>query len=171
MARPTRGRGGRLRKTWSSMSVLSPTAITTTQSILGSMTVAAGGGIEATILRCRGQLLCSAVPDAGTDQAMLALGLMVITSSALAVGGVSVPGPIEDVDSDSWLWHRYVPFDAIAAASGIDRLGSLVERVEIDAKAMRRVPEDSALALVGQIDTSLFVNVTVSGGMRVLLGV
>ena len=170
MAKATRGRGARLRKTWSAMTLLSPTALSTTQSVLGSVSIASGSALEATVLRCRGQLLCFAIPDASTDSAVLGLGLIVVTASALAVGGVSVPGPLEDQESDSWLWHQYIPFDAIAANAGIDRLGSLVARVDVDAKAMRKVPGDSAVVLMGQLNTSTMASVQVTGGIRMLFG-
>ena len=164
------GRGARLRKTWQAITPFPNVTVGITQVILGSLSLALGSVVEATVLRCRGALLCHAVPDAAGDAGVLGLGIMVVRTSAALVGGVSVPGPIDDDGSDSWLWHQYVPFDAINATGAVNLLGSLVARVEIDAKAMRKLPEDSTVALIGQMSAGLFSTVEVGGGMRILVG-
>ena len=166
------GRGARLRKSWSAMTVADVVVMSTTQAVIGSVSLGAGSGLEATVLRSRGELLVTASPDDVADSDILGLGLIVVRAAALAAGGVSVPGPILDQSSDSWLWHQYVPLDAFGASTEATARtgGSAWSRVVVDAKAMRRLPEDSAVVLVGELTSGDFASVIVSGGVRFLLG-
>jgi len=176
MARATRGssRGSRLRKSWSAIGVINDVTISATQLVLGSVTLVEGAGQDATVLRCRGNLLITATPDAATDSDVIAFGIGVVTVNALTVGGTSVPGPLESMGWDGWLWHQFVPMDAFGA-SGVatNMAGKAIatsHRVEIDAKAMRRLPQDNAVILVAELSIGDFASVEVSGGMRVLIG-
>jgi len=136
---------------------------------MASISNAAGSGLDQTILRCRGEFLIHGIPDAASDVELAGIGLCVVTAQALAVGGTSVPGPIADDESDAWLWHQYIPMDAIGAtAAAGDNIG-LVHRFTLDAKAMRKLPEDFALILVAEL-TDASMPTELRGGMRVLLG-
>ncbi len=166
------GRGSRLRKTWQAIPVADNAIASTTQQAIGSITIAEGSALEATILRSRGELLITATPDAGGDSDVLGLGIVVVRANALAVAGVALPGPIADQGSDSWLWHAYIPLDAFGAANeaAAQLVNSCQTRVMIDSKAMRKLPEDSAVVLMFELLTGDFAVVNVSGGCRFLLG-
>jgi len=168
MAR-TRGRSSRLSKSWTNMTVADRVTIGTTQTVIGSVTIAEGAGQANTLLRSRGGLMVWGEPDASTDSDVCALGLIVVHSNALAVGGTSVPGPLNDQGAD-WLWHRYVPLDAGIATGVVGDNILAIERFELDSKAMRRVPEDSSVVLIGEVSVGDFAAVFVSGGVRFLLG-
>ncbi len=167
------GRGSRLRKVWSNMLILADATITTTQQIIGSVTISEGSLVESTLLRSRGELLVTATPDAATDKDVVGLGLCIVSANALAVGGTSIPGPIADMGSDLWLWHRFVPLDAMGATTEVAARtgGTAWARVVIDAKAMRRVPQDSAVVLVAELNSATFASVVMVGGCRFLFGV
>jgi len=169
MANRSRGRSGGLSKSWSNMTIADNVPLSTTQAVIGSVTIAEGSIIQATLLRSRGMLSVFGTPDAAADSTVVALGLTVVSANALAVGGTSVPGPIADQGAD-WLWHQYVPLDSISATSALlNNLGAYV-RIEVDSKAMRRVPEDAAVALIGELNTAEFTSVEISGGIRFLFG-
>ena len=168
MAR-ARGRSTQLRKSWSNMTPANSVAIGATQAVIGSVSIAESSLVAPTLLRSRGNLIVNAIPDAATDADTIGLGLIVVHSNALAAGGASVPGPIKDQGAD-WLWYRYVALDAAGATAEAATNNWNVQLVEVDSKAMRRVPEDHAVILVGEVDQGLFASVSVTGGIRFLFG-
>ena len=142
--------------------------ITTTQSLISSIGPAEGTPRE-TLLRSRGNMLVVATPDAATDVTIAAFGLIVVHSNAASVGGTSLPGPVADSGAD-WLWHWMVPLDAVTLTAGDANARTVVERVVIDSKAMRRIPSDHVVALIGETSGGAFASVTVVAGLRLLLG-
>ncbi len=170
MARQTRGRGARLRKSWEASLGFDQAAISTTQAELGGFTIGEGTIGDTTVLRVRGNILVAASPNAAADSDILGLGLIVVTESARTAGGAALPGPLNDVGNDGWFWHQFVPLDAVILTAGIAELGGTVVRVEIDAKAMRRVPTDYAVVLVAELQTGDMGSVNVTGQFRILFG-
>ena len=168
MAR-ARGRSTQLRKSWSNMTPATAVAIGATQAVIGSVSIAESSLVAPTLLRSRGNLLVNAVPDAATDSDTIGLGLIVVHTNALAAGGASLPGPIADQGAD-WLWHMYVPLDAAGATAEAAVNNWNLMRIEVDSKAMRRVPEDHAVVCMGEVDAGLFASVSVTGGIRFLFG-
>jgi len=165
------GRGARLRKVWCAGTPFDRATMGVTQSVISSCAIAEAGALEGTVLRTRGEVLVTGDPNATTDSDLLALGICIVTDNALAVGGASVPGPLNDDGADYWLWHRYVPMDSAGeTAVRADSISSIV-RVEIDSKAMRRVGQDSAVVLIGELLSGDYASIIVSGGIRFLLGV
>jgi len=166
----SRSRATRLSKVWTAIPIIAPTGLSGTQAVMGSLTLGETALQDATVLRCRGNLLITAVPDAATDSDTVGLGICVVTAAAIAVGGTSIPGPINDLGFDGWLWHQFVPLDAVSLTAADEQAITLNVRVEIDAKAMRRMPQDHGVVLMAESNTGLFSSVQVSGGMRILLG-
>ncbi len=149
-----------------------PVVITETQALVMSIGIAESS-VRETLLRSRGQLNLMANPDTATDEGVVALGIIVVHSNAASIGGTSLPGPSRDPGAD-WLWHRYVPLlNTFGASSPANAWGSLLsDRIEVDSKAMRRVPPDHTVALIveGSSGVSNFALVEVSGGLRMLFG-
>ena len=143
--------------------------VTTTQGVLAFVDVVIGAGQDNTVLRSRGELVVQAVADAATDTAVMGLGIGVITTNSRIVGGTSVPGPITDIGWDGWLYHRFVGFEANPATSASNVAILLNRVVDIDSKAMRKLPEGSSVVLIAEVSTADMV-VTALGGMRWLLG-
>ena len=167
-----RGRGTRMRKTWfGSLSGGDGTAITITavQAAILNVTHLEADIHDVTILRSRGGLFVTATPNAASDADVVGLGLIVVHTNALTVGGASLPGPINDIGAD-WLWHQFVPLDAISATSADGQSVGLNVRVEVDSKAMRRLQTDHAVVLMAELATGQMTTITVNGGIRFLLG-
>jgi len=173
MARGRRdqGRGARLRKTWADVQV-DNASIGLTQASLGGISVVELEAHEATILRTRGDFLIVGTPNAGSDVDVIGLGVCVVNEAASSQGGLSIPGPIKDAAADFWLWHRFVPLDAMGAADEATARtgGTSWARVTLDSKAMRRVVEDQAVLLIAESTTGEFGTVGISGGLRFLFG-
>jgi len=168
-----RGRGNRLKKAWAFSAIADQTGITTTQGELASITLATGAVAEPTILRTRGSILIVATPDAGTDSDMIGLGLVIVPETTRVVGGASLPGPLTNAGADFWFWHNFVGMDAMGATTEATARtgGTSWARIEIDAKAMRRWPTDTAVVLVAEANTGEFASISVQASFRILTGV
>ena len=148
---------------WNSL-VDTGTALTTAQGAIG-------GGFSAaqalTLMRCRGEIILEATPDASGDSDVVGLGLIIVSGDAFVVGGASLPGPISDA-SASWLWHRFVCLEA--STNALDGSHILTNRIiEVDSKAMRKMKPNDTLALVGELSTGEFAAVTALSGIRFLV--
>ena len=120
-----------------------------------------------TVLRVRGFIHITGVPDAALESDQVGLGLIVASDPAVAAGGAAVQGPIADADG-KWLWHQYVPLMSMAATSASGTEIGLQARIEVDSKAMRKVGSNESLILVGELSTGGLVTVRAHGGFRVL---
>jgi len=110
-----------------------------------------------------------ATPDAVGDSDILGLGMIAAQNSAISVGGVSVPGPINDPGA-AWLWYAVVALSA-AGLTGVSATNlAAVVRVPIDSKAMRKLPDDVGIALVAETLSGDFQTVAVTAAVRILLG-
>ncbi len=94
--------------------------------------------------------------DAGgvDESAMIVCGLTIITQDAVSAGVVPEPGLI-GVDDGNWLWHGHLYVSSGAEAAVDGAFPGLVDRLEIDSKAMRRVKASDALAFVFQTPARL----------------
>ena len=155
-------------KFWSGVANSAVNSLTTTQTALNFVSISEGTP-RLTLLRSRGSVFLSAAPDAATDVEVVGLGLIVVHGNAVTAGGASLPGPISDVGAD-WLWHTFVPMDAIIATASVGDNMGLNVRVEIDSKAMRRVPPDHCVALMAERGSTAFASVTALSAIRLLFG-
>jgi len=158
----------RLNKTWCRLGIAG-TTLTTSQAILASCVLGATGVAKGTHLRARGEVLLTATSNAAGDSDVIGLGICIVSETAGAVGGLSVPGPIADEDADFWIWHQYTPLRAIAASAADDTAIGTIARVVIDSKAMRKFVPDQRIILVGELTTGSFATVNVLGGVGFLL--
>jgi len=156
-------------KSWSGVFSAGQSGLTTTQAGLVSISIAENAPRE-TLLRSRGNVLLSATPDAATDSDMVGLGLIVVHSNAVAVGGTALPGPLNDMGAD-WLWHQFVPLNAGGDTALDDpSFGQYTRYIEIDSRAMRRVPPDHEVVLMGELSVGDFASVIFQAGIRLLFG-
>ena len=152
-------------RSWSGTSISTVVSVTTTQQVVTVLSLFTD--FPETLLRSRGSLLIQATPDAADENDILGIGLIVVNEAASSAGGVSVPGPLNDIDAD-WLWHQGIAFDSRVATSYTgDHIG-LNKRVEIDSKAMRRVARDQTIVLVAEAATGEFVSLRLTGFLRML---
>jgi len=103
-----------------------------------------------TIVRIRGSILVQVTASAATPgRSSCVLGIKLTTGAALA--GAAVEQPLLDIGSD-WIWWTAVPLflagGSVAAPNSDGR--SIVHRVEVDSKAMRKTGINSVLVLVAQ---------------------
>ena len=125
----------------------------TTPAFVGSGVVATG--TEITLVRTRGifqALQIAATSD--NDGATGAFGIGVCTAAAFAAGIGSVPTPIAEQDSDTWLyWNAWsVARITSTEADGVNA-GPQMWREMIDSKAMRILGSEQVLYAAVEIGT------------------
>ena len=97
-----------------------------------------------TIVRIRGELMvmlssATAIAD-GYDGAV---GIGLATLPAVTAGIASVPTPLTEANSDSWLYHRFISLRA-PVANEFQSL-AIAARIEVDSKAMRKFDTEHAI--------------------------
>ena len=137
--------------------------LTVTQAALLTFT----HDLTETILRIRGNIHISGVPDAALESDQVGLGMIIASDPAVAAGGAALPGPIADPDAP-WIWHQYVPLFGLSSTAASDTAIGLQRLIEIDSKAMRKVDRNETLVLMGELASGGLVTVRAHGGMRVL---
>ncbi len=128
-----------------------------TKLFVGSFGLA-NPGISETVRRTRGMI--SAFSDTSSlNEIVGAFGMVVVSSTAVAVGATAIPGPITDESDDGWF--VWVPFVAMGSQSAGGQAGY---RADFDSKAMRTVDEGFEIAVV-------FENAHATNAIEVAFGV
>jgi len=104
-------------------------------------------GIAATIRRTRGVLVVQLEASAATDLMMTGFGLAVVSDSARIAGAASLPSPMDDL-TFPWYWHKFVPLIPTSATQADNTGAAASARIEIDAKAMRKIRPNEAVVLM-----------------------
>jgi len=160
-------RGPRQRKEWVGSGANQVNLTTGGQvTILATLPFVGAG----TILRCLGQLTVgvTAASTAG-DQAVIFLGLGIISSDAAELGSTAVPDPGVEFEFP-WLWWYSVPIHTPTTSVG--GYAGEGERVTFDSRSMRKFKPRESLVLIAQyVDLVGLPPLTVGiGGLRVLVG-
>ena len=68
-----------------------------------------------------------------------ATGIYMMTEDAFAIGGTAALDPIDDANSDMWIWHSFWDVRAITTtiSDGVNAVAAS-QRIVIDSKAMRK---------------------------------
>ena len=104
-------------------------------------------GEKATVIRVRGELYVKSDQLAGTENALGAVGMAVVTNQAAAIGITAVPTPITDQASDNWfLWQPIIGPLEFGDATGFSF--NPYTRYIFESKAMRKVDDGDTVAVV-----------------------
>jgi len=141
-------RGPRIRAQTSWTRIGTATAVpvaAATKVVLASLTPTVPG---VTVRRIRGFIHITSDQSGATEEQIGAVGVIKVTDNALAVGAGSIPGPITDEDDEGWM--LFEPFAQISDMThqGTVARGSLPPRLEVDSKAMRKVPDGYNLVVM-----------------------
>ena len=118
---------------------------------------AAPGSDGITVIRLRGEMLVYLDTASALDEGFHgAVGVGIFTDAAVAVGVTAVNLPITDEGWDGWLWHNYFSLFSAGAisAAGVSVSGGQSDalkaaiRIEVDSKAMRKIPVGMTMAVV-----------------------
>ena len=112
-----------------------------------------------TIVRLRGQLLLyMSAATAAQDGFTGAVAVGIVRKQAFDIGVTAVPLPLDEEFWDGWMWYQYFSLKAAdpivaGAVSGEPNQVHNVSaglRIEVDSKAMRKIPQNNALIVVIQ---------------------
>ena len=137
------------------------------QVVAGDLALSIGESM--TILRLRGHVFVQLNAGAAAERALVGVGIGLVSSTAFAAGVASLPSPVAE-GGYPWIWHGYFSVSSGQEAAITDQW--LVDRREIDSKAMRKMRQDQSLVLVAEIADSVDQTgeVNILYGTRVLFG-
>ncbi len=107
-------------------------------------------GADVTVLRTRGLLSIISDQEAADEEVNGAFGLAVVSEDAFAAGAGSVPSPIGDIGSDSWL--VWLPWTHTIR----NGQSETVSQFPIDSKAMRKFHADERVVVVLTNESTTF---------------
>ena len=131
---------------------INPIATVTFGASIGPIKAGLSAGLTlteaaATLVRTRGALVLEMLTSGGvTNEVTGAVGMIVVSSDAFAVGISALPGPLTDISND---WFVYEPF-ALATESANPPADSRVSHVmrQFDSRGMRKLKAGETLAMV-----------------------
>ena len=143
-----------------------------TDTLTGSGNSVLGSGAQPvveglTLVRVRGHFgltlnAATAVGDGYTG----ALGICLVTNSAFAAGITSLPTPLTELSWDGWLYHTF--FD-IRAGLDVALQSNITRQIEVDSKAMRKVPVDMTIAAILEVVEQGTAQIEVTFNSRILV--
>jgi len=108
---------------------------------------------DVTILRTRGNLaVTTGSVTPGNDCLQIALGIGLCTTEAALAG--AVPLPFENPEWDGWFVYQVTPLQITTINSNLTT-AVIAGKMEIDSKAMRKIPAGQVLFLSTQIFTGI----------------
>ena len=122
----------------------------------GSQIVVSGAqlvGDGNTLLRLRGALTMQLSVATGVFEGFVgAFGVGIVQAAAFAVGVTAVPTPIDEQDWDGWLfWMPFMVASITATLTDGANAGSVILRMPIDSRAMRKLDLDDVIYGVLQV--------------------
>ena len=138
--RPYKPSGG-----WSGL-IVQPTSVPALNKVLLA-SFAPQIGLTLTIRRTHVSLMFSSDQNAASENVIGAIGMGVFNDTTIAAGVAGLPDPVTDVSDD--VWFLFQGLHSRISVRGTDGLvepaGSIIE---VDSKAMRKLPNGRSLALV-----------------------
>ena len=102
-----------------------------------------------TIIRMRGQILVGSDQKVATEPWTGAVGALVASDQAVAVGVGSLPTPYTDQDSDLWFMHQFWG-GVFRHNSSVGTEAQVLSRFEFDSKAMRKMMTGTTLCIIAK---------------------
>ena len=159
--------GNRMSKAWAGIVAVAEDLTADGTTLHGALNFES----PSTILRCMGEYVIQPTSSVTAgDEVIIAVGLAVVSTDAVAAGAGSLPDPSAEPEYP-WLYWASHPF--IFNAAGVDRLTDpSAGRFSFDVRSRRRVKPRESLALIveyGNVGTGGSPPITIaSGNTRVL---
>ena len=108
-----------------------------------------------TITRVRGHIAIKSDQLAAGENVPGAVGMLLASDQAVAIGVGSIPTPYTDQDSDLWFMHQYFDYALqFGDATGFSAQGFAI--FPFDSKAMRKAEEGQTLCVVVENGAAAF---------------
>ena len=121
------------------------TALAATTAVLDSTAVPVVEG--ETIVRTRGMIHIASDQQSAVENVVGAVGMLVASNPAVAVGVGSLPTPDTDSDSDLWFMHQYFADRSAVDGAGLDWTNGF-KTFPFDSKAMRKMEDGQTLCVI-----------------------
>ena len=112
-------------------------------------------GIDVTVLRVVGQLSIASDQTGASEEQIGAMGMILVTDSAVAIGVTAMPDPVVDADDDGWFLYQ-----SFSQQSALNTIGLGSVQYHFDSKAKR---------IVDGVGVNIAVMLTNSHGTQGLL--
>jgi len=105
-------------------------------------------GITGTVMRVRGKVAVTLDAGAADEKAMILVGLQIVNADTFAAG-TAPEISTDSSDEASWLWQGEL-YVSSGAEAAVVAASQLVDIIDVDSKAMRKLKANDVIALVGQ---------------------
>ncbi len=140
-------RASRPNRTWAGAIPAAISTVPAASKVLLASATLSNPGIDETILRVVGQLGVGSDQTAAPETVIGAVGMCLVTDTALAVGVSSLPDPVTDVQDDIWfMYQAFVQKFEFESATGTTP--NFLTQYAIDSKAKRIWHSGMSLAIV-----------------------
>ena len=99
-------RSARPNRTWTGFVPAVPSTVPAASKLLIATFVLDNPGIDETVLRVVGGVAVSSDQAAATENQIGAIGMCIVTDTAVAAGVGSLPDPVTDIADDIWFWYQ-----------------------------------------------------------------
>ena len=163
----TRGRGAKRTSQWISAGSVATTIGSGSQVLLQSLNAAALAIRPFTVVRTQLLVMWESDQVVTSERPHGAMGMVVVTDQAVAVGTTAVPGPISEPDA-SWLVYQGL-MDSFIDATSVGFQGNSGPQYAVDSKAMRKVEANQDLIMVVENRATVGAIFTVEGRILIKL--
>jgi len=137
---------------------VAPTISASSQAVGAVAASPASDGL--TLIRLRGEFLFRLVTATAVGDGYFgAVAMGIFTDAALTIGITALQTPITDETWDGWMWHQYftcvaqgqISAAGVSLSAGQQDATTAAVRIEVDSKAMRKIPVGMSLAVVLEV--------------------
>jgi len=156
---PVRGgrtRAPRRKTTWLEIESTSTTLTSAGGTTLNVLTAAEAAKRPFTIIRTHLELMVQSDQFAASEFQVGALGIVVVSDQARAIGVTAIPTPVTDAGSDMFFLHQWFMSNFTFVSSvGFSEGRAAANFYTVDSKAMRKVNDDQDVMVVAEMDPSV----------------
>ena len=135
-------------RNWTGIEIEGTAVPAASKVLLASLTLS-NPGIDETVLRTIGQFGVRSDQSSATEVQIGAVGMIVVSTTALATGITAIPSPITDIEDDGWFMFAAITnFFHIHSVAGYVVNQNVIQ--EFNSKAKRITHDGQAIALVAE---------------------
>ena len=142
------------------------TVVPAASKILLSSFTLSNPGIDETVLRTVGLISIASDSVSASEAQIGAFGMIVVSTTALAVGITAIPSPVTDISDDGWFNFQAFANDQ-KLLSSVGLIADFSKEYIFDSKAKRVVSEGQAIAVVAENAHSA-TGLTIQASIRML---
>ena len=145
--RTSRTSRSRPNRSWAGTIVTSAFAVAANSKVQIANLELSNQGIDETILRTHGILTIQSDQLSTSESQIGAFGMIIVTDLAATAGAASIPGPVTNVDDDSWFVHQMIN-QRMEFASTIGLYPDYGVQYMLDSKAKRVLESGNQISIM-----------------------